>query len=456
MAPVSVTEDYYMVLEVVQTATTAQVVQSYRRLALKIHPDRNTSPNATEAFQLLGRAYETLKDEGKRRAYDIIYPSITRSRPSPEATRTPRSQKSDEYSEATQIAALQKSKRERRKRWETTKNTFDYSISKLQADIRRLEQEIKNLNSIAAADAAKKAQENSWGSWFLSPIYKKVQETEEEKERNDRERQERRIEKDMKERRLELAITDLKNKEGLLRKAKEDVDAANLVDDRKIADIEHKIWLKETRERQEKERLERERMARERQEKERLERERMARERQEKERLERERQEKERLERERKAREWQEWLKAEKEIIAKIQKEEQQRREKREREAAEARKKQEEEKKWQKLMDEEVKKYQERYSSPDIFSTAKASTHQTSTPNCRHDGWWPKVQGQWDVLVRGQSEDLPQGEELLQGQDLLARIERTTTTTKELFMINGRSCIFSGVEGSIKGEVHNI
>ncbi|KAB8304572.1 hypothetical protein EYC80_003951 [Monilinia laxa] len=369
MAPVSVTEDYYMVLEVVQTATTAQVVQSYRRLALKLHPDRSTRSDATEAFQLLGRAYETLKDEGKRRAYDVIYPSITRSRPSPEATKPPRSQKSEAHSEATQIAALQKSKQERRTRWETTKNTFDFSIIKLQVDIGRLEQEIKKLDHIASAEAAKKAQENSWGAWFFSPIYKKVEETEEEKERKDRERQERRIEKDMKERRFELKRADLKNKEGLLRKAKEDVDAANLADDRKITDLQHTIWLREIRERQEKERREMERMAREKQERERLERERWA-------------------------REWQEWEKAEKERIDKIRKEQQQQREKREREAAEARKKQDElEKIWQKQMDEEAKRRQERYSIPDHFFTSEERTHQASTSTCCHDGWWTKVQG---------------------------------------------------------------
>lgn len=41
MAPPSITEDYYFVLEVSQTATLDQITKSYRRLALKVHPDRN-------------------------------------------------------------------------------------------------------------------------------------------------------------------------------------------------------------------------------------------------------------------------------------------------------------------------------------------------------------------------------------------------------------------------------
>ena len=53
MAPVPITEDYYMVLEVSQTATPELVTRSYKRLALKLHPDRNAKHDATEAFQLV-------------------------------------------------------------------------------------------------------------------------------------------------------------------------------------------------------------------------------------------------------------------------------------------------------------------------------------------------------------------------------------------------------------------
>jgi curved DNA-binding protein CbpA len=42
-----------MVLEVGQTATSELITKSYKRLALKVHPDRNAKHNATEAFQLV-------------------------------------------------------------------------------------------------------------------------------------------------------------------------------------------------------------------------------------------------------------------------------------------------------------------------------------------------------------------------------------------------------------------
>lgn len=42
-----------MVLEVGPTASPDLVVRSYKRLALKLHPDRNNKYDATEAFQLV-------------------------------------------------------------------------------------------------------------------------------------------------------------------------------------------------------------------------------------------------------------------------------------------------------------------------------------------------------------------------------------------------------------------
>lgn len=53
MAPSPITEDYYFVLEVEQTAELELIIKSYKRLALKVHPDRNAKHDATAAFQLV-------------------------------------------------------------------------------------------------------------------------------------------------------------------------------------------------------------------------------------------------------------------------------------------------------------------------------------------------------------------------------------------------------------------
>ncbi|MFJ5307554.1 J domain-containing protein [Streptomyces sp. NPDC088350] len=59
--------DFYAVLGVPADATRAEIVRAFRRRALTRHPDRGGD---AEAFQGLHRAYETLSDPVRRRAYD--------------------------------------------------------------------------------------------------------------------------------------------------------------------------------------------------------------------------------------------------------------------------------------------------------------------------------------------------------------------------------------------------
>ena len=54
MAPSKITEDYYAILEVSNTATSAEITKSYKSLAFRWHPDRNKDAveQATARFQL--------------------------------------------------------------------------------------------------------------------------------------------------------------------------------------------------------------------------------------------------------------------------------------------------------------------------------------------------------------------------------------------------------------------
>jgi molecular chaperone DnaJ len=63
--------DYYEVLGVGRTATEEEIKRSYRKLAVKFHPDKNPDdPHAEEKFKELGEAYDVLMDADKRAAYD--------------------------------------------------------------------------------------------------------------------------------------------------------------------------------------------------------------------------------------------------------------------------------------------------------------------------------------------------------------------------------------------------
>jgi molecular chaperone DnaJ len=63
--------DYYELLECERTADAGTLKTSYRKLAMKYHPDKNAGCKDSEAkFKAVSEAYEILKDPQKRAAYD--------------------------------------------------------------------------------------------------------------------------------------------------------------------------------------------------------------------------------------------------------------------------------------------------------------------------------------------------------------------------------------------------
>ncbi len=64
-------QDYYATLEVAREASADVLKKAYRKLAMKYHPDRNPGDKSAESrFKELNEAYDVLKDDQKRAAYD--------------------------------------------------------------------------------------------------------------------------------------------------------------------------------------------------------------------------------------------------------------------------------------------------------------------------------------------------------------------------------------------------
>ena len=64
-------KDFYKTLGVDKSASADEIKKAYRKLAMKYHPDQNKdNPEAEKKFKEVGEAYDVLKDEQKRAAYD--------------------------------------------------------------------------------------------------------------------------------------------------------------------------------------------------------------------------------------------------------------------------------------------------------------------------------------------------------------------------------------------------
>ncbi len=64
-------DDYYELLEIERTSDDGVIKSSYRKLAMRWHPDKNPGDaNAEAKFKAISEAYDVLKDPQKRAAYD--------------------------------------------------------------------------------------------------------------------------------------------------------------------------------------------------------------------------------------------------------------------------------------------------------------------------------------------------------------------------------------------------
>ena len=78
-------KDYYSILGVPISATAEEIRRAFRQLALQYHPDVNNSPEATDRFQEISVAYQTLVNPEKRAEYDAARRSAASRSPAPQS-----------------------------------------------------------------------------------------------------------------------------------------------------------------------------------------------------------------------------------------------------------------------------------------------------------------------------------------------------------------------------------
>ncbi|XP_047094348.1 chaperone protein dnaJ 49-like [Lolium rigidum] len=63
-------KDYYAILGVERSSSLEEIRKAYRRLSLKIHPDKNKAPGAEDAFKMVSKAFKCLGNDQSRKTYD--------------------------------------------------------------------------------------------------------------------------------------------------------------------------------------------------------------------------------------------------------------------------------------------------------------------------------------------------------------------------------------------------
>ncbi len=64
-------KDYYQILGVTRQASTESIRRAFRCQAKALHPDVNSTSDAKAEFQKINEAYQVLKNNEKRRVYDL-------------------------------------------------------------------------------------------------------------------------------------------------------------------------------------------------------------------------------------------------------------------------------------------------------------------------------------------------------------------------------------------------
>jgi DnaJ-class molecular chaperone len=65
-------KDLYDTLGLTKSATEDEIRKSYKKMAVKFHPDKNSAKNSADAFKKISHAFSVLSNAEKKRNYDTF------------------------------------------------------------------------------------------------------------------------------------------------------------------------------------------------------------------------------------------------------------------------------------------------------------------------------------------------------------------------------------------------
>ncbi|CAA0840395.1 Heat shock protein DnaJ- N-terminal with domain of unknown function (DUF1977 [Striga hermonthica] len=65
-------KDYYEILGLEKSCSAEDIRKAYRKISLKVHPDKNQAPGAEEAFKMVSKAFQCLSDADNRKRYNLV------------------------------------------------------------------------------------------------------------------------------------------------------------------------------------------------------------------------------------------------------------------------------------------------------------------------------------------------------------------------------------------------
>lgn len=99
-------KNYYKTLEIETNADLITIKKAYRVLALKYHPDKNTTDNAAQMFIEITEAYEVLRNSESRKEYDALFEAFSKNATNDKQTKTEQNWQQYGREKATEYSSM--------------------------------------------------------------------------------------------------------------------------------------------------------------------------------------------------------------------------------------------------------------------------------------------------------------------------------------------------------------